>query len=71
MIGGGIAWYALKNNDKHLAKNCLILGIVLDAIELLILIGLLSAFENFSLITNLDGLLEARDFDLQFQITSP
>ena len=71
VIGGVIAWFALKNDDRKLGKNCLVLGIVLDIAEFLILLGLLITFENFNLITNFDDLLETRDFDLQFQITSP
>lgn len=71
VIGGVIAWFALKNDDRKLAKNCLILGIALDVVELLIIVGLLSSYENFNLITNFDSLLETKDFDFQFQIESP
>jgi hypothetical protein len=44
IIGGVIAYFAVKNDDPKLGKNCLIVGIVVLAINLTagLFIGLLS-----------------------------
>jgi hypothetical protein len=35
IIGGVIAWFVIKDNDPKKAKNCLYLGLVLLAINIL------------------------------------
>ena len=44
IIGGIIAYFAVKNDDPKLGKNCLIVGIIVLAINLTagIFIGILS-----------------------------
>ena len=70
IIGGLITWFALKNDDSKLAKNCLILGIVLDSIQIIFLVLLLVS-DNLSLITHLDPLMGSNDLGFQFQIETP
>ena len=70
IVGGLVTWFALKNDDRKLAKNCLILGIVLDSIEIVFLVSLLLS-DNLSLITQLDPLMESNDLGFQFQIETP
>lgn len=70
IVGGLITWFALKNDDRKLAKNCLILGILLDSIEIMFLVSLLIS-NDLSLITNLGPLMESNDLGFQFQIETP
>ncbi|MDX1440946.1 MAG: hypothetical protein R3237_00620 [Nitrosopumilaceae archaeon] len=70
VIGGLITWFALKNDDRKLAKNCLILGIILDSIHLVFLLSLLVS-DNLNLITQLDPLMDSNDLGFQFQIETP
>ena len=70
IVGGLVTWFALKNDDRKLAKNCLILGIVLDSIEIVFLVSLLLS-DNLSLITQLDPLMDSNDLGFQFQIETP
>jgi hypothetical protein len=71
VIGGIIAWMALKSFDRKMAKNCLILGVILDVIEIMILVGLVLPSDNFNLVTEFETISETRDFDFQFQIKTP
>ena len=71
VIGGIIAWMALKSFDRKMAKNCLILGAILDVIEIMILVGLVLPSDNFNLVTEFETISETRDFDFQFQIKTP
>ena len=71
VIGGIIAWMALKSFDRKMAKNCLILGTILDVIEIMILVGLVLPSDNFNLVTEFETISETRDFDFQFQIKTP
>ena len=70
IVGGLITWFALKNDDRKLAKNCLILGILLDSIEIMFLVSLLVS-NDLSLITNLGPIMESNDLGFQFQIETP
>jgi len=36
LIGGIIAYFALRNDDRGKAKNCLFLGIILGAIGIIV-----------------------------------
>ena len=71
VIGGVIAWFALKYTDRKLAKNCLILGIILDVIEIMIFVGLLTTSDNLNLITEFETISDTSDFDIHFKIDSP
>ena len=70
IVGGLVTWFALKNDDRKLAKNCLILGITLDSIEIVFLVSLLLS-DNLSLITQLGPLMDSNDLGFQFQIETP
>ena len=56
VIGGVIAYFIIKDDDPHKAKNCLLLGIILTAISFAIfvvpiLIGI-SLMPDFDMMTN-------------------
>jgi hypothetical protein len=70
-IGGIIAWVALKSHDGKLAKNSLILGIILNAIGMIIFTGLVMSLDNFNLVTEFDNISESKDFEFEFKINSP
>ena len=70
LIGGLISWYALRNDDGKLAKNCLVLGLCLVVFEILLLFILLFS-NNLNLITDLDPFMQTSDFEFQFQFESP
>ena len=70
IVGGLVAWFALKNDDRKLAKHCLILGIILDVIEIIILLVLFTS-DSLHLITQLDPLMDSQDLEFKFQIESP
>ena len=71
LIGGVIAWFALKSNDRRLAKTCLLLGIVLVLVEALGLVGMVLYSENLNLITEFETISETDDLDFQFKIDTP
>jgi uncharacterized membrane protein YeaQ/YmgE (transglycosylase-associated protein family) len=71
VIGGIIAWVTLKSFDRKMAKNCLILGVILDVIGIMILVGLVLPSDNFNLVTEFETISETSDFDFQFQIKTP
>jgi hypothetical protein len=70
-IGGIIAWVALKSHDGKLAKNSLILGVVLNAIGIMIFTGLVMSLDNFNLVTEFENISESKDFEFEFKINSP
>ena len=41
LIGGIIAYFALRNDDRRKAKNCLFLGIILGVIGIIVNLSLL------------------------------
>jgi hypothetical protein len=71
VIGGTIAWISLKSYDRKLAKNCLILGITLDVIEIIIFVGLTISSDIFNLVTEFGTISETSDFNIQFKIGVP
>jgi hypothetical protein len=71
VIGGVIAWVALKSYDRKLAKNCLILGVSLDVIEIMILVGLITSSDILNLVTEFETISETGDFDISFKIDAP
>ena len=71
MIGGVIAWVAIKSYDRKLAKNCLILGISLVVIEIMIVIGLVVSSDVLNLVTEFESISKTSDFDIQFKINTP
>jgi len=70
-IGGVIAWMTLKSHDGKLAKNSLILGIILNVIGIMIFTGLVMPSDNFNLVTEFENISESKDFEFQFQINTP
>ena len=70
VIGGLITWYALKNDNRKLAKNCLVLGIVLDVLEIMFIAFLLVS-NNLNFITELGPFMKTNDFEFHFQFESP
>ena len=70
-IGGVISWIALKNDDGKLAKNCLVLGILLNVAWALTLSGIFLTFDNLSFSSDLGNILGDSDFDIEFNIESP
>jgi len=71
LVGGVIAWFALKSHDRKLARNCLILAAILVVIEIIILVDLLASSEILNLVTKFETISETSDFDIQFQIDTP
>ena len=59
-IGGVIAWVALKSHDGKLAKNSLILGVILNVIGIMIFTGVVIPSDNFNLVPNLRIFLIAK-----------
>ena len=48
IIGGVIAYYAVRKDDPKLAKNCIKIGLIIFAFYLInILIGVFGVFEAF------------------------
>jgi hypothetical protein len=68
VIGAVIAWVALKSYDGKLAKNCLLLGIILDAFEVVLFLVILISSDNLNLITQFGSLSETGDFGFKFKI---
>ncbi len=71
VIGGIIAWVALKSHDGKLAKNSLILGVILNVIGMIIFTGVVMPSDNFNLVTEFENISESKDFEFQFKINSP
>jgi hypothetical protein len=71
VIGGVVSWAALKSNDRKLAKNCLVLGVILVVFEIIILVGLLLPSDNLNLVTEFKTIPDTSDFDFQFKINTP
>ena len=71
VIGGIIAWVALKSHDGKLAKNSLILGVILNVIGMIIFTGIVMPSDNFNLVTEFENISESKDFEFQFKINSP
>jgi len=71
VIGGIIAWVALKSHDGKLAKNSLILGVILNVIGMIIFTGIVISSDNFNLVTEFDNISESKDFEFQFKINTP
>jgi len=46
LIGGIIAYFAIRHDDQRKAKKCLYLGIILTMISIIINIGLASVYES-------------------------
>ena len=46
LIGGIIAYFAIRHDDQRKAKKCLYLGIILTMISIIINIGLVSVYES-------------------------
>ncbi len=46
LIGGIIAYFAIRHNDPKKAKKCLYLGIILTMISIIINIGLVGVYES-------------------------
>ena len=70
-IGGIIAWVALKSHDGKLAKNSLILGVILNVIGMIIFTGVVIPSDNFNLVTEFENISDSKDFEFQFKINSP
>jgi hypothetical protein len=68
VIGGVIAWVALKSYDRKLAKNCLILGVILDVVEIVLFMVILISSDSLNLITQFGSLSETGDFGIKFKI---
>lgn len=71
VVGGVVGWVAIKNYHRNLAKNCLILGVIFTAIEVLIFVTLLMFSENLHIISEFNSISETDDFVFQFKFTSP
>ncbi len=71
VIGGVVAWFALKSYDRKLAKNCLIFGIVFDLFKTLIFVSFLIYSDNLNIITEFGAISETDDFDIQFKLNTP
>ena len=71
VIGGIIAWVALKSHDGKLAKNSLILGVILNVIGMIIFTGIVIPSDNFNLVTEFENISESKDFEFQFKINTP
>lgn len=71
VIGGVVGWFALRQDNRNLAKNCLILGVILTGFEALILVIFLMFSENFNIISEFNSISETDDFGFQFKFTSP
>ena len=46
LIGGIIAYFAIRHDDRRKAKKCLYLGIILTMFSIIINIGLASVYES-------------------------
>jgi len=46
LIGGIIAYFAIRHDDPRKAKKCLYLGIILTMISIIINIGLVGVYES-------------------------
>ena len=46
LIGGIIAYFAIRHDDQRKAKKCLYLGIILTMISIIINIGLVGVYET-------------------------
>ena len=46
LIGGIIAYFAIRHDDQRKAKKCLYLGIILTMISIIINIGLVGVYES-------------------------
>jgi len=71
VIGGIIAWASLKSHDGKLAKNSLILGVILNVIGMIIFTSVVIPSDNFNLVTEFENISESKDFEFQFTINSP
>jgi len=71
IIGGVIAWFALRAHDGRLAKNCLILGIIFNIFEISIFTSFLMFSDNLNIITEWETSSETNDFGIQFELTTP
>ena len=71
VIGGVVSWLALKSFDSKLAKNCLVLGIILGTVETLLLIGFLITSDSLNLATQIGSISETGDFGIRFKINTP
>ena len=71
VIGSIIAWAALKSHDDKLAKNSLILGVILNVIGMIIFTGVVIPSDNFNLVTDFENISDGKDFEFQFKINSP
>ncbi len=71
VIGGVVGWFALKYDYRKLAKNCLILGVILTVIEALIFIIFLMFSEALSIITEFNTISQTDDFGIQFKFDIP
>ncbi len=70
-IGGVIAWFALRSHDRKLSKNCLILGIIFNVIEISIFIFFLMFSDNLKIITELGTSPQTNEFGIQFELNTP
>ena len=71
LIGGIIAWFALKTFDRKFAKNCLMFSVFLDVFKVMVFVGLLMAGENMNLDMGIETISETSDFDIQFKFNNP
>lgn len=71
LIGGIISWIAIKKDDRNLAKNCLLLGILLNIVWTVLFGWILFTFENLSFSSDLGTNFEESFFDLKFNIVNP
>lgn len=71
VIGGVVAWLALKSYDRKLAKNCLILGVSLGVIEIIVIVGLITSSDILNLVTEFETISETGDFGISFKIDAP
>ena len=71
VIGGVVAWFALRSHDRRLAKNCLILGIIFNVIEISIFVSFLIFSDNLNIITELGNSSGTNDFGFQFELNTP
>lgn len=71
VFGSVIAWFTLKSNNKKLAKNCLIFGIILSSIKISIFLSFLFYFDNLNIVTDFGNGSEPDDFDFQITLNTP
>ncbi|MDH3677687.1 MAG: hypothetical protein OEQ12_05225 [Nitrosopumilus sp.] len=71
VIGGIISWVALKSFDRNLAKNCIVLGVILSVSEVALSLVLFIYSDNLNLITQFDSISETGDFGIKFKIDTP